>query len=165
MLLLARGRPITSVNYQRYWGTPRTLLAAREWLRHPWYMANGNTGSERVATSTVAGRARQNAGFSLIELLLVVAVILVISAMAVPNLVRARIAANEASAVGSLRAIDAAETTYAVTYPSIGFTCTLRDLQPPAGFGNPDPQHAGLIDAALASGVKAAIDKTGPAAR
>ena len=58
-------------------------------------------------------------GFSLIELLIVVAIILIIAAIAIPNLLRARIAANEASAVGSIRTIVTAEITYSNIY-SIG---------------------------------------------
>jgi len=60
-------------------------------------------------------------GFSLIELLIVVAIILIIAAIAIPNLLRSRMAANEASAVGSLRTIDTAEMTYSTTYPASGY--------------------------------------------
>src|SRR5712664_3203538 len=64
---------------------------------------------------------RHQKGFSLIELLMVVAIILIIAAIAIPNLLRSRMAANEASAVGSLRTIDTAEMTFTTTYPDVGY--------------------------------------------
>jgi type IV pilus assembly protein PilA len=64
---------------------------------------------------------RLQKGFSLIELLIVVAIILIIAAIAIPNLLRSRMAANEASAVGSLRTINTAEVVYSTSYPTIGF--------------------------------------------
>lgn len=74
-------------------------------------------------------------GFSLIELLIVVAIILVIAAIAIPNLLRSRIAANEASAVESLRSITSAEVAYNSAYPSVGFANTLSSLGPPTSAG------------------------------
>jgi type IV pilus assembly protein PilA len=67
-------------------------------------------------------------GFSLIELLIVVAIILIIAAIAIPNLLKSKMVANEASAVESLRTIDTGETTYAATCPDIGFSATLTEL-------------------------------------
>ena len=69
-------------------------------------------------------RTRQK-GFSLIELLIVVAIILIIAAIAIPNLLRSRMAANEASAVGSIRTINTSAVTYSSTYPNAGFPATL----------------------------------------
>ena len=77
-------------------------------------------------------RIRGGAGFSLIELLIVVAIILIIAAIAIPNLLRAKIAANQASAVEALRTIASSEETYNSVYND-GFTLTLAQLGGPAG--------------------------------
>lgn len=90
-------------------------------------------------------RHRQE-GFSLIELLIVVAIILVIAAMSIPNLLRSKMSANEASAVSSLRTINTAQTTYAVTYPTVGYADALTKLASAPGGGAPSSANAGLLD-------------------
>lgn len=98
--------------------------------------------------------SKKNQGFSLIELLIVVAIILIIAAIAIPNLLRSRIAANEASAVGSMRTLNTAEVTYNTTYSTVGFACSLGALAPPSGSASPTSSAAGLIDSNLAGGNK-----------
>jgi type IV pilus assembly protein PilA len=71
-------------------------------------------------------------GFSLIELLIVVSIILVIAAIAIPSLVGAKIAANEASAANSIRTINTAQVTYQSTYGAIGYSNSIAALGPPA---------------------------------
>jgi type II secretory pathway pseudopilin PulG len=86
-----------------------------------------------------------------IELLIVVAIILIIAAIAFPNLLRSRMAANEASAVGSLRTINTACVTYSTNYPNIGYPATLAAMGPAASAAS---TSADLMDNVLAGGTK-----------
>ncbi len=102
------------------------------------------------------GRERQG-GFSLIELLIVVAIILIIAAIAIPGFLRSKMAANESASVHTLRTLTSANVTYASLCPSIGYTATLVDLGPGAGgcagganlvdnmLGTTTPQRSGYI--------------------
>jgi type IV pilus assembly protein PilA len=90
-------------------------------------------------------------GFSLIELLIVVAIILIIAAIAIPNMIRARIAANESAAVGSLRVLNTASVTYANAYPAIGFAATLNDMAGSCVAVLPTSNNACILDNGLAS--------------
>jgi type IV pilus assembly protein PilA len=99
---------------------------------------------------------RKQKGFSLIELLIVVAIILIIAAIAIPNLLRSRMAANEASAVGSLRTLNTASVAYSTTY-GIGYPDALAKLGPAA---TATSDTADLVDSVLSGGVKSGYSFT-----
>jgi prepilin-type N-terminal cleavage/methylation domain-containing protein len=89
-------------------------------------------------------------GFSLIELLIVVAIILVIASIAIPNLMRARIAANESAGAATVRSINTAEATYSTTYASAGYAPTLTPL---GGTNCTDPSQINSTNACLLDNV------------
>ena len=103
---------------------------------------------------------RRWSGFSIIELLIVIAIILVIAAIAIPNLLQSRMAANEASAAGSLRAIASAQITYFNAYPTIGYSATLPQLGG-AGPCTPGPATACLLDTSLSTAIPGSGGKSG----
>jgi type IV pilus assembly protein PilA len=108
---------------------------------------------------------RKQKGFSLIELLIVVAIILIIAAIAIPNLLRARIAANESSGVSSIRTINTAEITYLSTYSTVGYAASLGALGPATAAGcgatAPNSTNSCLLDFVLSNANTAATAKSG----
>ena len=100
---------------------------------------------------------RKVRGFSLIELLIVVAIILLIAAIAVPNLLRAKMSANESAAVATVRNLNNSQATYIINFGKTGYADTLAKLGP----GTPcDNTHACLVDELLGCGAPP-CDKSG----
>lgn len=102
---------------------------------------------------------RRQKGFSLIELLIVIAVILTIAAIAIPSMIRAKISANESSAAACIRQISTAQIAYSAAYPQAGYAVDLTSLGPGSGnaacaSSGPTSSTACIIDGVLASGTK-----------
>jgi prepilin-type N-terminal cleavage/methylation domain-containing protein len=95
---------------------------------------------------------RRQKGFSLIELLIVVTIILIISAIAIPNLMKSKQQANETAAVGALKALTESAVMYSNSYG--GFPRTIANLGPSSGALTTSSAAADLIDSGLATGVK-----------
>jgi len=95
---------------------------------------------------------RRRRGFSLIELLIVIAIILIIAAIAIPKLTRARMAAYEMAAIRALNTLNTAQIQYFSTYGR--FAQSLSELGPPPGGATPDASAADLISEDLATGLK-----------
>jgi prepilin-type N-terminal cleavage/methylation domain-containing protein len=105
---------------------------------------------------------KNQTGFSLIELLIVVAIILVIAAIAIPSLLQARIAANEASAVSSVRQIKTAEMAYFNSYPNVGYAAALINLGCAGPCPNPPTAaQSSMLDDALALAGPGSSGKSG----
>lgn len=103
-------------------------------------------------------------GFSLIELLIVVAIILIISAIAIPNLLRSKMAANESSAISSLRTLNTGEITYAAIYPNSGFSPDILSLGGTAATcnaGGASTTSACILDDVLAKATTLTTAKSG----
>jgi prepilin-type N-terminal cleavage/methylation domain-containing protein len=140
------------------------MRAERKGDPHALYLAmfdnNTHNRAESSRSSETARPQRRSVrnkqkGFSLIELLIVVAIILIIAAIAIPNLLRSKMAANEASAVGSMRTINTACVVYSTTYG--GYPSALSNLGPAttATSGTAD-----LVDSVLATGTKSGYEFT-----
>ena len=104
------------------------------------------------------GRNRQSrpceAGFTLMELLIVISIMLILMLIAIPNMLNLKASANETSAIQSLRAIQEAEVQYSAQYPQNGFACSLSALGGVASSGAPSAQGAQLLQPDLAGGQK-----------
>jgi type IV pilus assembly protein PilA len=94
------------------------------------------------------------AGFTLMELLIVISIMLILMLIAIPNMLNLKSQANETSAIQSLHAIYEAQLQFQANYPANGFACSLPALGGDAASGPPSPQAAQLLQADLSGGYK-----------
>ena len=99
-------------------------------------------------------RARREEGFTLMELLIVISIILVLMLLAIPTAGKIKRHANEVSAQKSLQTLQEAESMYASTYPTVGYSCTIQALAGDPAAGQSTAQAAGVINGQLATGIK-----------
>ena len=97
---------------------------------------------------------RNERGFTLMELLIVISIMLILMLIAIPNMLNLKASANETSAIQSLRTIHEAEIQYQSEFPANGYACSLSALGGAASSGPPNPQGAQILQQDLASGQK-----------
>lgn len=102
-----------------------------------------------------AGQNRQEDGFTLMELLIVISIILILMLVAIPTAGKIKKHADELSAEKSLQTLDQAESMYQSTYPTSGYACSISALAGDSGSGAPSATSAQIISGELATGIKA----------
>lgn len=114
----------------------------------------GSTQAQNRSTRTSDGSAAARNGFTLMELLIVIAIILILMLMAIPTIGSLKKKANETSAINSVQTINKAEIQYESTFPANGYACSLQALGGDPGSGAPSPTSAQILQQSLASGIK-----------
>ncbi len=107
-----------------------------------------------LPSAAPSSRRQREAGFTLMELLIVISIMLILMLIAIPNFSSMKSQANETSAIQSLRAIYQAQIQYQTNFPSNGFACALSTLGGSASSGAPTAQSAQMLDTGLSTGQK-----------